>query len=120
MLHAALPATEAIAVILFSTMSYSDANEFRSFSGAAGSCNMRDGCRVLHGFGWLPIRRGTAESLMASAVAPGIQLRHGFCFVSSEPSFSEGSMDAFFWILFLLGAFGFGALFAFVAGCEKV
>jgi hypothetical protein len=29
-------------------------------------------------------------------------------------------MEAYFWLLFLLGAFGFGALFAFVFGCDKV
>jgi hypothetical protein len=29
-------------------------------------------------------------------------------------------MDTAFWLLFLLGAFGFGALFAFVVGCDKV
>jgi hypothetical protein len=29
-------------------------------------------------------------------------------------------MGAAFWLLFLLGAFGFGALFAFVVVCDKV
>jgi hypothetical protein len=29
-------------------------------------------------------------------------------------------MDVFFWLLFLLGVFGFGALIAFVILCEKV
>ena len=29
-------------------------------------------------------------------------------------------MDTFFWLLFLIGAIVFGALFAFVAGCDKV
>jgi hypothetical protein len=29
-------------------------------------------------------------------------------------------MDMAFWLLFLLGAFGFGALFAFVVACDKV
>jgi hypothetical protein len=35
--------------------------------------------------------------------------------------FGEGDpMDMAFWLLFLLGAFCFGALFAFVVGCDKV
>ena len=29
-------------------------------------------------------------------------------------------MEMFFWLLFLLGVFGFGALFAFVVLCDKV
>jgi hypothetical protein len=29
-------------------------------------------------------------------------------------------MDAFFWLLFLVGAIGFGALFGFIVGCNKV
>jgi hypothetical protein len=41
--------------------------------------------------------------------------------MASPLTLVEGdSMEAYFWLLFLLGTFGFGALFAFVVGCDKV